>query len=270
MGIRSHVILSISCSKGEYWVDPTITNQGGIFPNVFCPNYHWGLPVFPGSANLIPFPQRNEESVIDVNIEITVQSIDQAELSLHTTLTGRRADFHRRELGERGIKKLSEEQRAERKGDYRFVKILSPLAITDDRNSNVLSQAEHYLVSTRNRPGNKILTVPSCVLDYLDSDIELDRSAPYALSYPLWVKEHITINNPLGNWERESDELQISHPSLFYSYRYSGIEDTIWIDRELKHLQDHVPVDQIKSYLDAVDEIEYHDVSEVSLYTQSL
>jgi hypothetical protein len=263
--LLNHVILSVSCDKDQYWLDTTLTLQGGVFPNIFCPNYHWGLPLFQRSTNLIPFPQNNEDYVIDVNIEMVIQSLDQVAVTIHTTFAGRRADALRRELEEIGLKQLSEQRITGLKSEYRSVKILSPLAIIDDRDSDTLQQVEHYLVSTRARPGKKTLKIPSCVLDYLDSGLELDRSTPYALRYPLWIKESISIKNPLGHWECESDELHINNPSLLYFYRYYSSPDTIRIDRELRHPQDNVPIDLINDYLEAIDTIEYHDISAINL-----
>jgi len=67
-----------------------------------------------------------------------------------------------------------------------------------DREKNVSSIKEHYKISPRSRLGKKLLKASSYVLDTsLDNGINLERTSPYDLEYPLWVKEHIHIENRL-------------------------------------------------------------------------
>jgi hypothetical protein len=142
--------------------------------------------------------------------------------------------------------------------------VTSPVVIADDREKNVLTITESYQVSTRARSGKKLLKASSFVLDeYLDDGINLERSSPYALSYPLWVKEHIHIENSFNDWPHDIEEAAFENEAIKYVYHMKKEGHTADFDFELKHIQDHVPVDLIEDYWNIVQEVEPNPSLEV-------
>ena len=86
--------------------------------------------------------------------------------------------------------------------------------------------------------------------------MQLDRTSPYELDYPIWVKEHIHVENPFNNWAPDAEEAQFENEAIKYAYEMKKEGHTADFHFELKHLQDHVPVNLIKDYWDIVQEVE--------------
>ena len=99
----------------------------------------------------------------------------------------------------------------------------------------------------------------------MDTHINPERTAPYALSYPLWVKEHIHVENPLLEWETVIEDYKQEHPSLAYTLttRIEGHHADFNI--ELRHLQDHVPFEAIKDYWKTVGEIHNQGLPNITI-----
>ena len=46
------VVKVVGKDTRELWYDPTITNQGGTYENVYFPNYKYGLVLKPGKSHV--------------------------------------------------------------------------------------------------------------------------------------------------------------------------------------------------------------------------
>ncbi len=251
----NHAILRIEIDGADYWVDPTITQQGGSLKDNYCPEYYWGLAVSPHTTELTAIPSPITKP-IEIRTSITMTSPETAELKIERTGSGSRAGGMRRILQQTGIKKFSEDRLEYIQKQYKGASVSSPVAVADDREKNVLTITESYQVSTRSRVGKKLIKASSSVLyDYLDDGINLERSAPYLLEYPLWVKERIHIENPFNNWEHDSEEAVFENEAIKYVYHMKKEGQTADFDFELKHLQDHVPVKLIEDYWNIVQEV---------------
>jgi hypothetical protein len=259
----NHAILRIEINGSHYWVDPVYSFQGGSLQTTYCPDYHWGLVLSPDTAALTAIPSPITKPV-EKQTSIILTSPDTAELEVKSTCFGSRADRLRGILQQEGLKKLSDFRLENAQKEYKGASILNPLSIVDDREKNVLSVKESYKISTRSRLGKIMLKAYSYVLDtYFDKEINLERSSPYALEYPLWVQEHIHIENPFNTWVVDTEEAKIENESIKFVYAMKKEGHTADFDFELKHLQDHVPVNLIKDYWNIVQEVEPNPSLEV-------
>jgi hypothetical protein len=163
-----------------------------------------------------------------------------------------------------GLKKISDNRLEYIQKQYKGASIAEPISFIDDREKNVLTITDFYQISTRNRVGKKFLKASSATLnDYLDDGINLERSSPYALDYPLWVKEHIHIENPFNDWPHDTEEAAFENEAIAYFYQMKKEGHMADFTFELKHLQDHVPVDLIQDYWNIVQEVDPNPSLEV-------
>jgi hypothetical protein len=163
-----------------------------------------------------------------------------------------------------GMKQFSEGCLEEAQSLYKGVSLLSPLVFKYNREENKTTITERYKVSTTSRAGKKLLKISSTVLeDCLDKGINLERSSPFALAYPLWVKEHIHIENPFNDWAHEAEEVVFENKVIKYAYQMEKEGHTADFYFELKHHQDHVPVDLVQDYWNIVQEVEPNPSLEV-------
>jgi hypothetical protein len=207
---------------------------------------------------------------IEIKTSITLTSPETAELKIGRTGYGYRADRMRKLLQQIGLKKVSENRLQYIQKQYKGASIGEPISIIDDREKNVLTITDSYQVSTRNRAGKKLLKASSATLnEYLDDGINLERTSPYALEYPLWVKEHIHIENPFNQWALDTEEAAFENEAIKYAYRMKKEGHSADFDFELKHLQDHVSVGLIEDYWNIVQEVEPNPSLEVVILNAS-
>jgi len=255
----NHAILRIEIGGQEfYYVDATFYGQGGSsLAENFLPIYHWGLPISAKETGLVEIPGNYQEIATYIDTSIVLSSEDCAQVTICTTYQGYKADYMRRSLDVWGAQEFSEGVLGFLQKMYGTATIETPLHIDDDRERNVLEIHEHYQIPTVKSRGKKVLKVfSSTIRNYLDSGLNPERGAPYALIYPVWVKERIHIDNGVGMWEPDSDAYGCEHVSLLYSHSRSIEEHACDLHFELRHLQDHVPVDALREYWEITNEIE--------------
>lgn len=259
-----HVVLRIEIDGSYYWVDPVHSFQGGSLQTTYFPNYHWGLVISPETEDLTPITLPLIDKPIDIRTSIIITSPTTAELTIKRTGYGLRAEKVRAVLQGVGIKTFSKVCLESIQSVYKGASLLSPTVIVDKREENEMTITESYKISTSSRREKKLLKISSVVLkNYLHKGINLERSSPYALEYPLWVKEHIQIENPFIDWAHDTEEAAFDNEAIKYSYQMKKEGHTADFHFELKHYQDHVPVDLIQDYWNTVQEVEPNPSLEV-------
>lgn len=252
----NHVVLQIEIQGIYFYVDPTIGLQGGALNDVFFPNYHWGLPVSKNASGLIPLPTHTLEKPTEINSTYELISIDTAKMKIEYTYFGRGADRGRTFIKAKGDEKFTKEYFADIQKKLGRVELTAPIQIRDDREKNILTVSGECTFQTRKRGNKRVLEPISFIItDYLDNKINPARPSPYSLAFPLWVKEHIHIENPIGNWAEDLDDFKYQHESFELSYSMKREQKSADFDFELRHLKDHVSALAIEGYWNITNEI---------------
>lgn len=262
-----HVILRIDIDGHSYWVDPTMNYQGGAsLKDNFFPEYHCGLPLSAESTDLVILPENFMDKPTEIQTSFVLTSEDSAEMKVVWTFYGHKADSVRNYIASIGIKNMSDDALKGIQKLYGKGALLHPHSFTDDPEKNVITLTEGYRVPTQGRNGKKTLKVYSLVIkNYLESGINPERATPYALFYPIWVKEHIHIENPFNDWLDDEEESIYEHESLFFmnSSAIKGHSADLFF--ELKHLKDHVPVNSMNEYWEMTNEIEENQLNIITI-----
>lgn len=255
-----HVILRIQIDNRTHWVDATCTLQGGSLSENYCPDYGWGLVISEETQELTPIPISHLQNPTTLFTTVRLTSMDTAEVSSSFTYYGTKADARRNELKHLGEKAFSESyfELIPRKATEPLL-----LSISDHREQNVFSFTLSYQLPTKKRYGKKILPIHSYALKGgLDRGLKSDRKAPYDL-HPLWIKEHIHVENPFNTWNVEMDEVKEEHASFSYRSALKKEGNTTDYDFEIHHLQDHVPAELAQNYYDIIQRIASPDPLEI-------
>ncbi len=255
-GAFNHVVLQILVDGSPYYVDPTMSFQGGDLQTNHFPSYSWGLVIAEQSISLTALPEAPARILTLVDTAINVTSPTSAEVSTLTTCYGLDADIHRSVVKGLGPKKLKDHLLEAAQENYKGASRLSDPIVTDDREKNILTIQESYKIPTRGRMGKKLLKVYSSIIeDELDNNINLERSSPYSLNYPEWIKEHIHINNPFNTWATDSEAITHENESIRYTFAMKKEGQTADFDIELRHLKNHVPLNVVEDYWNIMHEI---------------
>ncbi len=257
--VFNHIILQMTIDGVNYWVDPTISLQGGSLKNNFFPNYYWGLPLSQKTSSLIALPEHIQERPTEIDTLVKILSEDLAEMSIVWTAFGSKADGYRQYVQHTGLETLSEESLNALQKKHGNASIHLPMAVIDDRKNNIFTLTESYFLPLRKRGNKSILNITSIVIrHFLTTHFNPNRIAPYSLIYPLWVKEHIHIENLFSNWKREEEENNYISNSLQYHFHSKVERQDADFYHELKHLKDSIPVKDLQEYWEIAQEIELY------------
>ncbi|MFI5335035.1 MAG: hypothetical protein ACHQT8_07765, partial [Chlamydiales bacterium] len=252
-----HAILRIELPGTNYYIDPTMQLQGGSLDTTCSPAYSHGLLLSQDAPKLISFPRTIVHEPVEIETLFQVTSRDSVTYSKNTLFRGPNADFMRRVLDIYGQKDLADDALNDLREMYGSAKIAIPFQVLDDRDANCIQVQESYILPTRSKAKGKTLKFfSSAIEDFLDTHINPERESPYALIYPLWIKEHVHVDNPFNTDDTSSsDQRTYEQESIFFAYTLNvegGSSDYYF---ELKHLQDHVPKTALRDYWELCQEI---------------
>ena len=254
--VFDHLVLQLEIDGKSYYVDPTISLQGGSLQTTFFPDYVWGLLLSKDSKGLIPLPEETFKHPSEIDTTITLESENMAHLKIKSVFYDSRADRLRRSLKWKGLKKLEEDFLAPLQETYGTVTSDAPLEVLDDQENNIMTFIESYHLPTQELKDRKVMEIYSFTLkDYLRSRLNPERRSPYAIPYPSWVKERIHIKNPFAQWNPSQETYAPEHDSIFYTLSTQIEENCATFIFELKHLQDHIPKESLRDYWALVNDI---------------
>lgn len=254
--IFDHIVLQIEIDGTAYYVDPTYNLQGGSLQTNFFPDYGWGLILSKDSKDLISLPKVVFKNPTEIDTSFILETEDIAHLKIKSVFHGSQADQWRGVLEWYGLKKIEEGFLTKMQEIYGGASLDAPIQIVDNREKNITILTESYRVPTETLSDRKSIKIFSYILrDYVDGQINPERASPYQLSYPMWVKERIHVDNPFGRWDRFEQDYKTDHESLLYSLSTRIEKNRASFDLELKHLQDHVPKHSLQDYWCMIHEI---------------
>ena len=253
--VFNHVVLQIEIDGKSYYVDPTISLQGGKLQDNYFPSYHWGLVLSDKTTDLVQLPTFSQLP-IEIDQEITITSLTSADLKVTEISYGGHADRVRGNLQARGIINLRKDLLDNVQDRYKGASVISPATITDDREKNAYTITYSYKIPTRHRSGKQTLKIYSTILEEgVDETINLERTSAFALVYPHHLKERIHVKNPFNNWPSDSENSTFENESVFYTFLMKKEGYSVDYTIELKHLKDHVPLNAVQDYWNIIHEI---------------
>lgn len=245
----NHCVTYFKHNDKKFFVDPTISNQGGKLSNYYFPNYGKGLIVDRSTVNLEEFPPLQTSTTTEVqDFDLTTIG-GEAILSSRTTYTGSEADYQRSEFLRKNTDEIQKNYISFYSNQYPDISTFEPLSSIDNRNDNVFTVVEKYKIPTFWKPHQSADGViycevyPQSLQNYFNISKSTQRIAPYRLSYPLDYYHTIHIKLP-EDWTVEPKELIIDNSYYLYDYEvsYSGREIKIFTHYQTK--KSYIPVEQ--------------------------
>lgn len=259
----NHVVLQIHVRDQVYFVDPTKSLQGGNLQTNAFPDYKAGLLVKNSGEGLIDLPSDSLQKPTEIKSSFILEENNVLTVKIVNAFYDSTADRVRQFFNRKGISQIEKENLSGMQKVYKQAKISTPIEVLDDRSSNVFLVKESYSMIVKTQALAKKFPITSFIIrDYLDDDFDLERTSPYAISCPYWVKEHIHIENYLVNWALLKEDKVHEHESFTYSQSVSKEGSMADFYLELRHLQDHVSVESLQSYLDEMDDIQENKPSQ--------
>lgn len=250
-----HCVVTYKMDGKDYYIDPTISNQGTIAQKKFFPNYERGLVLKNGEKNLkkIPFNKQNGISVSEYYDLLEING--GGELSVTTTYKGVDADRVRADFEKRSNASIQKDYLQFYSALYPNIKQDSPIEIEDFRNGkNEFIVREAYTIDSmwlKSTDNEKLIyweAYPLVLENYVYPSKSPERTAPYYINYPVDVKVDISVNLP-EEWEFEDYESTVDSDYFFYDQKVSYYGTKLLINHNYKSKKEFVEPEDVRKYI---------------------
>jgi transglutaminase-like putative cysteine protease len=255
-----HVIVQVVRNGATYWVDGTISDQGGTLEMVDTPSDGHALLVRGDATALTKIAAPPSASTLIVQTYTTVKYSEPTRLEVESTYTGSDADSVRGMLASMSMTDLAKERLNRYAADGPKIEADGKLTVTDDRVLNKVVIAEKYRIRDFWQEGGWTW-YPRAVERHIHRPDTMIRSMPLAFEYPLNITQRVTINLP-ERLDIESTRGVTESPAFRHEYDVDSNGKAIHIRQTLRALRDHVTVAEVPDHLAKLNgvwgEIGYH------------
>jgi hypothetical protein len=219
----NHCVVCFKLKNREYFVDPTLSNQGGDLENMIFPDYEYGLLIKPGQKELLSIPNHYSSS-ISVNEIINVKSIrGDASYFIETEYKGEAADIMRQVYNSYTSDYIQKENLDFYSHMYSGIETSKDIFHEDDlRNStNVFITQENYLLKDYwMAPADSSYwyfeVYPLMLESYIDYPKSAGRTMPYYIGGQLSFSNYTKIILP-EDWPISLPPFQVQGEGFTYS-----------------------------------------------------
>jgi hypothetical protein len=253
-----HVITQVIDGGKTYWIDGTLSDQGGTLATIDTPSDERALVVRPDATALTPIVIRPHGSIAVE--EIISGGKQQTTLDVASTYSGRDADDVRAELASESIADIAKKHLNRYAADHPRIEALAAPSVVDDRLRNVIVLHERYAIHDlwKNGPWTYY---PRAVEQHLTHPETLVRSMPLAIDYPRDVTERLIVRGG-ADARVDEEDVVLDGPALHYEQHVKRGRDLV-ITTTLRAIRDAVSVAEVPDHLAGLNEM--RDSLEVTL-----
>jgi len=248
-----HVITQVIDGKNSYWIDATLSDQGGTLGTIDTPNDERALVIRRDTQSLAKIDIRPRGKV---RIEQTYTATDFSSpvvLDVVSTYIGRSADDLRARLATMSLTDLAKEQINLYAHNAPRIAAAGAPRVDDDRLRNTIVIRERYSVRDLWHDGQWTY-VPRIVEKHLDRPETMVRTMPLSVEHPLDVEQVTHIVTPSRLRVRAREE-SFDAPSLRYARRVEVDGRRITISDRLTTTADFVPTERVADYFATLNDI---------------
>jgi transglutaminase-like putative cysteine protease len=249
-----HCVVQIVGKEKTFFIDPTISNQGGSGSDHYFPAYGKGLVVKEKSAELIDLPAPGVSETIEEN-KIRINNIGgSAHLTIKTEYRGGEADNQRSYFSSNSLESIQKEYINFYGNLYPDMKAEKSIETKDDREKNIFVVLEEYTIPKfwKDNDGKKGIyceLYPLSLESYFYISKSTQRKSPYHLPYPVSYDHYMDVSLP-ETWEIDEETDRVT--SKYYTYTYDrsyGSGEKVSIHHHYQTLSDHIPAEDIYEFI---------------------
>lgn len=253
--IFDHCIAGIIFNGKKFFIDPTMSNQGGDLSTYVCPDYRRGLIMDDDiqSPDTLPSPATPTTSEMH-NIEAHTPG-GEATLSIRITFTGSDADYQRIYFSQTPLENIQKNYLDFYANLYPDIQRWEDMKFTDDRKANAFIVEDKYRIPTfwkprPDAPNELHATIqPLSITSYFDVAKNIQqRTLPFSLNYPVDHFHTIQITLP---FEFAVSPAKNAIETPYYQYKTEIVKDGNQISKVTHYQtkQDYIPADHIQTYV---------------------
>jgi hypothetical protein len=245
-----HVITEVIDGGKTYWIDGTLSDQGGALSTIETPSDERTLVVRLETKALTRIIVHSHGNVAVEEIISTDK--ERMTLQVTSTYSGHDADDIRSRLASESLADVAKAHLNRYATDHPRIEALGQPSITDDRLRNIVVLRERYTIHDLWRNGSWTY-YPRAVEQHLTRPETLVRTMPLAIDYPLDVTERLIIRGGASARVEENDNV-LDGPALHYEQHIKHGHDLV-ITTSLQTTKDAVSVAAVPDHLAALNEM---------------
>ncbi len=242
-----HVIAHVVDGGKSYWIDGTISDQGGALATLDTPDYGSVLIVRPETHALTRMAVTPRSSTVVEQIYTTRDFSQPTELTVRTTYSGGDADSIRGTLATWSLEDFAHDRINDLAVDQPKIQADGRPHVSDDRAGNVIVIKEKYRIPRLWEDGH--WTWYPRVLDaHLTRPDTMIRDMPIAFEYPLDVRQTVTFDFP-DDYAVEKSSTVTETSTFRHEYTIDSNGKTVTIRQSLRALRDSVDAKDVADHL---------------------
>lgn len=273
--VFNHCVVNITHENKNYYIDPTISNQGGDLDHISFPDYTYGLPIKHHETELLKIPKQKLPK-LTINETITIDSIGgNATLKIISNYSGNKSDYIRSYFNTSTKESINKDYLNFYSSLYPNIELFSNVKIKNDyRNTtNKITTEENYIIKDfwlKNEDKANIYceTYPLVLETIVDHTNSAERSMPYYLGNSQAFSQKTTINIP-EDWPIENTETKIQSEEFDYENIVKGFGKSIEITHNYTLKKDFIEGEKVADFIKKHDEIK-REFSYYLLYNKDL
>lgn len=257
-GLFNHVVLQTKIDGKLFFIDPTMSNQGGNIKDNYFPDYGKGLITAPNITQLTDLP-KSKSGKTNVFEEYKLGKIGKpSTLYVESKYTLDKADGMRASLAQYSFAELEESYIDFYQKQYKgtTVELKDSVQVFDDIVKNELTIKESYTINdawtkTDSTSERYSASIYSYFLKNNLPDIDkIARKNPTALSFPSDVEYTSTVHFP-SKWSLESEKYTLDRNAYFCDVEssYNDLDSTFTQRFNYHSKQDNIAPAQSAEYM---------------------
>ena len=267
IGAFDHMIVGFSIGEREYWVDPTLTHQGGTLSTMAELGYGHVLPIREGQESLLELalglPDAPNYEIIE---DFDLPADDKEDMRLTVTQVYRRshADFFRSSLAGASRAQMSEVNLGYYTSRFAGIREEGALDLVDDLAENVVTATSRFVMSADDYRlagmREEIRMFAIGVATGMPSQADAVRQAPVALPYGAF-RRHVVRVSEIAAGEFLPEDIEHSGNGIHFKQQFRSGQNEIEIDQILRVEAKQVLPAEVRDVNDLADliieELEY-------------
>jgi hypothetical protein len=242
-----HVIAQVIDRGKIYWVDGTMSDQGGTLVTLETTVHGRALVVRPGTTALTEIRTQSDGGTFVEQRYVTTSYDQPVALEVRTTYKGDDADAMRSDVASMSAEDFAHDRINDLAVDQPKIEAVGTPVIKDDRLRNVIVVTEHYRVRELWDDG-QWTWYPRVLDGYLSRPDTMIRKMPLAFTWPLNVRQVATFTFPEDVSVDKSTA--VTETSTFrYEYTVDSIGRTVTVRQSLHALRDSIDVKDVPDHL---------------------
>lgn len=248
-----HVITQVIVNGKVYWIDGTLSDQGGTLATIDTPNDERALVVRPETKSLTTIATAGSSST---SIDETYTARDYTSpiiFDVVTTYRGGDADVFRASLVTDSVSDLARDHLNKYAADHPKIELIGMPRIADDRDHDVITLTERYRIRELWKNGEWSHTAHA-IEGHLQLPERRIRTMPLAFDYPLDLTERVIVKLP-DHLAVAADHDEVDTTAFHFDSNVKNDGNTITATYHLRALRDGVPAAAVPDHLMKMNDV---------------